>query len=125
MRVSINVKINPNVTHSVLLRAMSATMEDVKDRVITDQVMPFDSGTMQNKSTFTKVYESGKTITGLLITDTPYARYQFYGISRFSHNPLNYQTGHNASARSHWLDPYMDPEFLSGLYQQHLAAAKG
>lgn len=49
---------------------------------------------------------SNKTIEPFTVTyDSPYAHYQWEGISRFSGNPLNYSKEQNPLATSHWEVP--------------------
>lgn len=97
MKVKVNVQFNPQFARALagdLNRAMSLTMEDMKADLVASHTMPFDTGDMQN-DTFSAVRQDAQTVTGLLITDKPHARYQYFGISR-SGKKLNYQTVHGA-----------------------------
>ena len=126
MKVKVNVQIHPQFARALaddLNRAMHLTVEDLKDDLVQSHTMPFDTGDMQN-DTFSTVRQDAKTVTGLLVTDKPYARYQNVGISR-SGKPLQYQTVHNPYARSHWLEPYLDGVFLTERFNENLKSVRG
>lgn len=126
MKVKVNVQIHPQFARALaddLNRAMHLTVEDLKDDLVQSHTMPFDTGDMQN-DTFSTVRQDAKTVTGLLVTDKPYARYQYFGISR-SGKPLQYQTVHNPYARSHWLEPYLDGVFLTERFNENLKSVRG
>lgn len=126
MKVRVNVRLNPQFSKCLAIdlnRSMNLTMEDLKDDLIQSHTMPFDNGDMQD-DTFYTVRQDAKVIKGILITDKPYARYQFFGISR-SGKPLNYQTVHNPYARSHWLEPYSDGVFLEKRFNDNLSSKGG
>ena len=57
-----------------------------------DKYVPFDTGTLARYH-----IEEGNKV----VYDTPYARYQYYGISK-SGKPLNYQTTKHPLATSYW-----------------------
>lgn len=126
MKVKVNVQFDPQFARALagdLNRAMSLTMEDLKGDLVALHTMPFDTGDMQN-DTFSAVRQDAKTVTGLLVTDKPYARYQYFGISR-SGKKLNYQTVHNPYARSHWLEPYLDGVYLTERFNENLKSVRG
>lgn len=123
--VHLQIKINPNAVQAIskmLTTAAVKTMEDLKDDLITSQTMPFDVGTMQNADTFCTVRKEGDSIRGALVTGSPYARYQYYGISRKG-NALNYQTVNNPNAGAHWLNPYLDGAFLKEAFKRNIKEA--
>lgn len=76
-----------------------ATMETLRGEVVAAQVMPFDSGDMQNNLTSVQPLEG---VTGArLETDGPYAR-------RLYHHPeYNFQTVNNPNAQGEWLQPWL------------------
>lgn len=82
------------------ITALEETIEALKTEVINAQVMPFDSGNMQNNSTFTDISKS-KQGSVSLITATPYARRMYY------HPEYNFQTKENAHAQGNWLEPWI------------------
>lgn len=79
-------------------------MDAVKSDVIAAQVMPFDTGTMQNTDTFTVAEEADEGITARLVTGSPQARRLYY------HPEYNFQTANNPNAGGEWLQPWIDGE---------------
>lgn len=80
--------------------ALEQTAEALKTEVITAEVMPFDSGTMQNESTFVDDRESTQGKVSL-VTSTPYARRLYY------HPEYDFQKVNNAEAQGNWYEPWM------------------
>lgn len=115
------IQLNKGTVNSivgVLRNAAYRTMLDVQDDLVTSKRMPFDIGTMQNEETFV-VMGYGKEIRATLMHGTPYARYQYYGIT-IEGNALNYQTVNNPHAGSHWLAPYLDGVFIGQAFADNL-----
>lgn len=79
--------------------ALYKTVDALKTEVIQDQVMPFDTGTMQNESTYVTVSEDGNKAS--LITNTPYAQRLYY------HPEYNFQKVNNPNAKGKWLEDYI------------------
>ena len=61
---------------------------------------PYDSGDMQNNSTFAETFRSDGKIVSLLTTDAPQARRLYY------HPEYNFQTVNNPNAGGLWLEPW-------------------
>lgn len=80
-------------------RALKDTMEALRTDVIQSQIMPFDTGTMQNESTYVTGSKDGKKAT--LITRTPYAARLYY------HPEYNFQKTNNPNAQGKWLEDYI------------------
>lgn len=80
--------------------ALEETIEALKTEVINAQVMPFDTGNMQNNSTFTDISKSRQGSVSL-ITATPYARRMYF------HPEYHFQTKENAHAQGNWLEPWI------------------
>lgn len=121
-------KINPKFARALsrdLEKAMSVTMEGVKDDLVTSQTMPMRDGIMQNDDTYTDVSIDDKLIKGALTTESVYARYQYYGISPVSKKPFDYYTGKNPSARSRWLEPYLHNKVLKERFVESLKEVRG
>ena len=122
-KVKGKVVLNPIALQNIRQQLRDAawlTMENVRDDLITSQTMPFDTGTMQNSETFVVIaFGDNNDIRAILVHGSPYARYQYYGIS-VKGNPLNYQTVNNPYARSHWLNPYLDGAFLTEAFSENL-----
>ena len=86
-------------------QAVAAALEQTAQAVITDvvdeQVMPMDTGTLQNSSTFVETSESSTGVVGI-ISDTPYARRLYY------HPEYNFRTSENKNAGGKWFQPWID-----------------
>lgn len=86
-------------------QAVAAALEQTAQAVITDvvdeQVMPMDTGTLQNSSTFVETSESSTGVVGI-ISDTPYTRRLYY------HPEYNFRTSENKNAGGKWFQPWID-----------------
>lgn len=83
-------------------RAAKMTIDAVKTDVVTAQVMPFDTGAMQNKDTFVDESCEGDAFIVAINTDAPQARRLYY------HPEYNFQTVNNPNARGEWLEPWLE-----------------
>lgn len=80
--------------------AIKEAAEAVRGDLILSQTMPFDTGNLQNESTYV---DDSKADSGevSLVSTTPYARRLYY-------NPqFNFRTDKNPNAGGRWLDPYL------------------
>lgn len=95
-------------------QAAVATMEALRGEVVTAQVMPFDSGEMQNNRTFTKPTKEGARLE----TDAPQARRLYF------HPEYNFQQGKNANAQGewfrHWLEGGEYEDFVPQTFEKRL-----
>ena len=82
-------------------RAAAATVEELYSDVVSAQVMPFDTGDMQNNRTTTSLSSTEGGATACLMTDSPQARRLYY------HPEYNFQTVNNPNARGRWLEPWI------------------
>lgn len=82
-------------------RAAAATVEELYSEVVSAQVMPFDTGDMQNNRTTTSLSSTEGGATACLMTDSPQARRLYY------HPEYNFQTVNNPNARGRWLEPWI------------------
>ena len=98
--MEIEVKLNQPAIEAIQRAMQDAALEAMgllRTEVTTAQVMPFDTGTMQNARTAVVQDVLPDTVHTALVTDTPYAR-------RLYHHPeYHFQTGKNANARGEWL----------------------
>lgn len=99
LHVSSKVAINHNLLNQLSKSAVLAlrqTADALKGEIKNSEVMPFDTGTMQNDSTFVddSKAESGEVS---IVTSTPYARRLYF------HPEYNYQRTHNRAAGGRWL----------------------
>jgi hypothetical protein len=98
-RVRLNIK-KIGQLNSSSIKALEKTGEALHTEVVKAQVMPFDSGTMQNDSTYIDKSKSAKGVVSL-ITDTPYSRRMYF------HPEYNFQTTNNANAQGQWLESWI------------------
>ena len=103
MQVKSTVKMNfPRIrqlTQSAVT-ALELTAEALHTEVVQAQVFPFDTGNLQNESTFVDTSESAKgKVT--LVSSTPYARRLYY------HPEFHFQKEENPNARGEWYEDWL------------------
>ena len=87
-----------------LTRQQYISLAQTADAILTDirdsQTMPFDTGNLQNDSTFIddSQKEQGKVS---IVSSTPYARRLYY------HPEYNFRTTNNRNAGGKWFEPYI------------------
>lgn len=133
-----NVKSTVKLNMPVLKRLTAAaqvslaqTAEAIHTNVVQSQVMPRDTGTLQNESTFvyTQDIANGKVE---LISSTPYVRRLYYHPEyNFHQSPWVDDKGKrhegNANAKGRWLDHYLKdgkkrnfaPDTFAKLYKKN------
>ena len=114
-RVELNVSVLnmlDNAQFEALAQTADATLTELRDR----QVMPFDTGNLQNDSTF--VDDSQKT-TVSIVSSTPYARRLYF------HPEYNYRRGNNASAGGKWFESFLNDDFIVSAYARLLKQRGG
>ena len=84
--------------------AANAAIEALKSDVAAAQVMPFDTGDMQNNQSFTVTGEDSDEVNAHLITGSPQARRLYY------HPEYNFQKVNNPNAGGEWLKPWIEGE---------------
>ena len=103
INVNSKVKLNMNVIRQ-FDKATVTALEQTTDALLTEvknaQVMPFDTGNLQNESTFVDYSHSaqGKTT---ISSSTTYARRLYY------HPEFNFQKTNNKNAGGKWFDPWL------------------
>lgn len=120
------LRLNLSALDGFRRESMDAALETVaalRGEVVTAQVMPFDTGDMQNKHTSVQQRVKGDEIHTMLFTDTPYARRQYF------HPEYNFQTVNNPNAQGLWLSPWLpggtNESFLLDTYHLRLRARLG
>ena len=114
-RVELNVSVLnalDNAQYEALAMTADATLTELRDR----QTMPFDTGNLQNDSTF--VDDSQKT-TVSIVSSTPYARRLYF------HPEYNYRRGNNASAGGKWFESFLNDDFIVSAYAKLLKQRGG
>lgn len=80
--------------------ALEQTAEAVHTEVIQAQVMPFDTGNLQNESTFVDMSNSSNgTVT--IVSSTPYARRLYF------HPEYHFDKGENPNAGGMWYKDWL------------------
>lgn len=103
MQVKSTVKLNmPRIRQlsKAAVIALEMTAEALHTEVVQAQVFPFDTGNLQNESTFVDCSDSSKgKVT--LVSNTPYARRLYY------HPEYNFQKDENPNARGNWYEDWL------------------
>lgn len=81
-------------------RALEMTTDALLTEIKNAEVMPFDSGNLQNESTFSD-YSTSANGTTKIISNAPYARRLYY------HPEYNFSTKEHSAAQGKWLDPWL------------------
>ena len=87
-------------------QALEMTGQQVLNDLRNEQTMPFDTGNLQNDSTYVDTTHSSQGQVSI-VSDTPYARRLYF------HPEYNFQQGKNANAGAGWFDPYIDGDKTS------------
>lgn len=82
------------------ITSLEKTVSALHTEVVNAQVMPFDTGNMQNNNTYEDYSNSSKGKVSL-ITSSPQARRLFF------HPEYNFQTTENANAQGNWYEPWV------------------
>ena len=82
------------------INSLIQTADALKSDVIQSRTMPFDTGEMQNRSTFVDSTNKNKG-EARVVTSTPYARRLYF------HPEYNFKKDGNPNAGGLWFDPYV------------------
>lgn len=82
------------------VKALEQTGEALHTDVVQAQVMPRDTGHLQDESTFVD-YSQSKSGTVTLVHSTPYARRLYF------HPEYNFRTVENSNAQGKWLEDWI------------------
>jgi hypothetical protein len=104
MKVNSKVTINTQkikLLSKAQITALEQTAEALHTDVVQAQVIPRDSGNLQNDNSFVDYSESsnGKVT---LVSSTPYARRLYY------HPEYNFSKAENPKAKGKWYDDWID-----------------
>lgn len=87
-----------------LTRQQYISLAQTADALVTDlrdsQTMPFDTGNLQNDSTFLDDSQKNQGKVSI-VSSTPYARRLYY------HPEYNFRTTNNRNAGGKWFEPYI------------------
>lgn len=108
MRVSSTIRLNmPRIRQltQAQITALEQTAEALHTEVVQAEVMPRDTGALQNESTFVDTSESSAGKVSI-VSSTPYARRLYF------HPEYDFQKYENAFAMGKWYNPWLP----GGLY---------
>ena len=114
-RVELNVSVLnalDNAQYEALAMTADATLTELRDR----QTMPFDTGNLQNDSTFVDDSQRDKVS---IVSSTPYARRLYF------HPEYNYRRGDNASAGGKWFESFLNDDFIVSAFARLLKQRGG
>ena len=114
-RIELNVSVLnalDNAQYEALAMTADATLTELRDR----QTMPFDTGNLQNDSTFVDDSQRDKVS---IVSSTPYARRLYF------HPEYNYRRGNNASAGGKWFESFLNDDFIVSAYAKLLKQKGG
>lgn len=99
MKITYNTK-NIDMINEIARLALIDTAEAVKTDLIQSQTMPFNTGTMQNDSTFV---DDKKVIKGIakIVVDTVYSRKVYFDPE------IHIKQGKNPNAKQYYFDDYI------------------
>lgn len=118
IKVSSSVKLNmPKIKKltQVQITALEQTAEALHTEVVQAQVVPRDTGNLQNESMFVD-YSQSKRGKIALVHNTPYARRMYY------HPEYNFRKDENPNAKGEWFEDWeaggKEAEFAVKAYKQ-------
>lgn len=103
MQVKSSVTLNlPRIRQltQAAITALEQTGEALHTEVVQAQVMPFDTGHLEEDVTFVDYSDSADGIVRI-VSSTPYARRLYY------HPEYNFQTDENPFAGGEWFEPWL------------------
>lgn len=104
MYVTSKIKLNMGVINQLdsnAKRALKGTTDALLTEIKNSQVMPFDTGNLQNESTFADYSQLEQGVTSI-ISSTPYARRLYF------HPEYNFSREENIAAGGLWLIPWLE-----------------
>lgn len=120
--VSSKIKLNIPVVKQ-LDKAKQQALEQTGDALLTQvkntQVMPFDTGNLQNENTFVDYAQSRNGVVKI-VSSTPYARRLYF------HPEYNFSRKENIAAGGKWFSPWLEggtrqnfcSQTFAGLYRK-------
>ena len=125
MQVKSTVKMNfPRIKQltQAAVTALEMTAEALHTEVVQAQVMPFDTGHLEEDSFFADYKECGQG-KATLVVNTPYARRLYF------HPEYNFQTDENPNAKGHWFEDWLPggskADFVPKAFKENYKKAGG
>jgi hypothetical protein len=110
VKVKSTVKLNMGRIQELNQAAVSAlerTAEALHTEVVQAQIMPFETGHLQEDATFVEYQHSAQGKVSI-VSSTPYARRLYY------HPEYNFQTDENPFAGGEWFKPWLPGSVSAG-----------
>lgn len=85
---------------NAVIKALEKTAEALHTEIQQAEIMPRDTGALQNEKTFVDTSESEEGRVSI-VSEGPYARRLYY------HPEYNFQTYENAFAQGKWFEPWL------------------
>lgn len=82
------------------VEALEQTAEALHTEVVQAQVMPRDTGALQNESTFVD-YSESRSGKAVIVSSTPYARRLYF------HPEYHFKTEENPNAKGKWYEDWL------------------
>jgi hypothetical protein len=117
MSVKVTVKLNHSNINKLVAASKEAfklTVEDLLRDIKESQVVPKDTGRLENSGDidFSKI----ENLVASIIFNTPYAHRIYW------HPEFNFHTDKNANAQGMWMDSYVsgiNKDFVNEIYSMH------
>lgn len=103
MQVTSRITINQTTLNAITEKAQTAleqTAEALHTEIVQAQVIPRDTGALQNESTFVDTSKSNRGKASI-VSSTPYERRLYY------HPEYNFKKTENPNAKSHWFEDWL------------------
>lgn len=104
IKVNSTVKLNLakiSALEEAQIKALEQTAEALHTEVVQAEIMPRDTGALQNESTFVDTSKSARGRVSI-VSNTPYARRLYF------HPEYDFQKWENAFAMGKWYKPWID-----------------
>lgn len=117
-KVNSKIKINKagiNELNTIAKKTLHQTSEAFLTQMKKDAYMPFDTGNMQNDSTFVDDNELDDGVCAI-VSSTPYARRIYYNADGWTIHQEK-----NPNARDHWFEPYIagdEKDFIPNTFEK-------
>lgn len=125
MQVKSSVTLNfPRIRQltQAAITALEQTGEALHTEVVQAQVMPFDTGHLEEDATFVDYSDSADGLVRI-VSSTPYARRLYY------HPEYNFQTDENPFAGGEWFEPWLpggvNQDFAKNAFKEFYKKAGG
>lgn len=125
MQVKSSVTLNlPRIRQltQAAITALEQTGEALHTEVVQSQVMPFETGHLEEDATFVDYSDSADGVVRI-VSSTPYARRLYY------HPEYNFQTDENPYAGGEWFEPWLpggiNQDFANNAFKRFYKKAGG